>query len=100
MNTDSDSGLSIAVGREATVSSIERTLETMKFGDFEFVEPHGRVLGSTVILTFRWKQTYLPRSGGEPIRLEGVSTSVWVKDSKQGWENVHFHAHTRPEKVY
>lgn len=96
VNTDADSGLSVAVGRQATVASIERTLETMTFGDFEFLTPHARVLGSTVILTFRWRQTYLPRSGGKPIRLEGVSTSVWVKDSPRGWQNVHFHAHTRP----
>jgi ketosteroid isomerase-like protein len=70
----------------------------MKFGEFEFETPHARVLGDTDILTFRWAQTNLPRSDGKPLRSEGVSTSVWVKDSKRGWQNVHYHWHSRPGK--
>jgi ketosteroid isomerase-like protein len=98
-DSDSDREPSITVGKTAAVASFERSLQSMKFGEFEIETPHARVLGDTVILTFHWAQTYLPRAG-ESHREQGVATSVWFKDPERGWKNVHYHSHTGPGKKH
>lgn len=94
VTTGSDSEPSITPGRQAAVASFEESLKTMAFGAFEFESPHARVLGNTVILAFRFTQVHLPRSAEPPVRVEGVATSIWVKDSGK-WQNVHFHMYSR-----
>jgi len=95
LTTEPNGAPSIMNGRQAAAASIEEALAAMAFGDFELQSPHARVLGTTVILSYRFKQEYLPRSGEPPTSVEGVATSIWSKDSGK-WQNVHFHWFSQP----
>lgn len=90
VTTGPDTDPTITVGRQAAVDAIEESLSQMAFGDFEFESTHVRVVGNTVILSFRFTQEYLSRAGDPPLRVDGVATSIWVKESG-AWQNVHFH---------
>ncbi len=95
VTTGPDAAPSRVSGRDAAADGVAGALETMAFGEFELSEPHAKVLGTTVVLSYVFEQEYLPRSGEAATRIEGVATSVWSKESGE-WRNVHFHWHSQP----
>ncbi len=95
VTTGADTEPTITSGRRAAVAAIEGALAEMSFGEFAFESTHARVVGNTVVLSFRFTQEYLSRSGDPLTHVEGVATSIWVKDAG-AWQNVHFHWYSQP----
>ncbi len=100
VTTGPKNDFSVVRGKREALADMQKFVTGGKLTSWKVDEPTAQVMDRTVVLTYTWTQTYLPNAkpGGKalPVSTRGIATSVWVK-RPEGWKNLHFHWHSRPD---
>jgi ketosteroid isomerase-like protein len=100
VTTGPKNDFSVIRGKKEALEDLHRFVTDGRLVKWNVDEPTAQVAGNTVVLPYTWTGTSQPiaEAGGNPapVSTRGIATSVWVK-RPDGWKNVNFHWHSRPD---
>ncbi len=100
VSTGPKNDFSVIRGKKEALEDLQKFVTGGKLVKWHVDEPTAQVMDKTVVLTYTWTETYLPNAKAgtnpKPLTTRGIATSVWVK-RPEGWRNLNFHWHSRPD---